>query len=93
MDEKAFLCDNQVKEQQSEENESNLFSQNPQSWQKLKKKRKMYLLFWLYCMSKWFELPISLNEEKWRKMGVPCECARICWRGRTEEQRHYIITH
>lgn len=59
----------------------------------LKKKRKMYLLFWLYCMSKWFELPISLNEEKWRKMGVPCECARICWRGRAEEQRHYIITH
>lgn len=44
-------------------------------------------------MSKWFELPISLNEKKWRKMGVPCEGARICWRGTTEEQRHYIIIH
>lgn len=24
---------------------------------------------------------------------VRVECARLRWRGRTEEQRHYVITH
>lgn len=32
-------------------------------------------------------------RKKWLDMGVPCECARLSWRGRTEERRHYVITH